>query len=250
MTAGTNYEVVWPDGDIYANRNGEIRLSAAEARATAQAIGGTWRHATTPAAGTEVSDQEMSDLEERCLTRHAFHGDWNYALLAIRRPGARAAAPPRDARPLQPAGPQPPRPHRHQRRSAGRPGRRPRRPVPRPARAGALRPPRRPPPRPRPRRRRAQQARPDRPPARRPHPRPPAPARPRHRRAPRRRPQHRRQRHHPRRQAPQRHPPPPAAPPPGIPLKTLADLNEYAAGHGITLDCAPGTAHTPATMTR
>jgi hypothetical protein len=44
--------------------------------------------------------------------------------------------------------------------------------------------------------------------------------------------------------------PPPAAPPPGIPLKTLADLNEYAAGHGITLDCAPGTAHTPATMTR
>ena len=44
----TAYEVVWPDGDIYANRHGEIRLTAAEARATARAIGGTWRAATAP----------------------------------------------------------------------------------------------------------------------------------------------------------------------------------------------------------
>jgi hypothetical protein len=45
---GTAYEVVWPDGDIYANRNGEIRLTAAEASATARAVGGTWRAATAP----------------------------------------------------------------------------------------------------------------------------------------------------------------------------------------------------------
>lgn len=51
MTTETAYEAVWPDGDIYANRHGEIRLTADEARATAQAIGGTWRHATAPADG-------------------------------------------------------------------------------------------------------------------------------------------------------------------------------------------------------
>jgi hypothetical protein len=45
------YEVIWPDGDIYANRHGETRLAVAEACATAQAIGGTWRPATTPATG-------------------------------------------------------------------------------------------------------------------------------------------------------------------------------------------------------
>jgi hypothetical protein len=44
----TAYEAVWPDGDIYANRHGEIRLTAGEARATARAIGGTWRAATAP----------------------------------------------------------------------------------------------------------------------------------------------------------------------------------------------------------
>ena len=47
----TAYEVVWPDGDIYANRHGEIRLTVAEARATARAVGGTWRAARAPGEG-------------------------------------------------------------------------------------------------------------------------------------------------------------------------------------------------------
>jgi hypothetical protein len=39
-------------------------------------------------------------------------------------------------------------------------------------------------------------------------------------------------------------PPPPAAPPPGIRLRTLDDLRDYAAGHGIAIPAAPG-GHTP-----
>jgi uncharacterized membrane-anchored protein len=49
-TPASAYEVTWPDGDIYANRDGEIWLPADEARATAQAIGGTWRTAPGKAA--------------------------------------------------------------------------------------------------------------------------------------------------------------------------------------------------------
>ncbi len=30
--------------------------------------------------GLEVSDEQMKDLEDRTLTRHRFHGEWNYAL--------------------------------------------------------------------------------------------------------------------------------------------------------------------------
>jgi len=51
MITETAYEVVWPDGDIYANRHGEIRLAAAEASATANAIGGIWRAAGSAADG-------------------------------------------------------------------------------------------------------------------------------------------------------------------------------------------------------
>ena len=40
------------------------------------------------------------------------------------------------------------------------------------------------------------------------------------------------------------HPQPPAAPPPGIRLRTLGDLREYAAGHGITIPVGIG-GHTP-----
>jgi hypothetical protein len=32
--------------------------------------------------GAGPADQEMADIEDRCLTRHDFHGDWNYTLLA------------------------------------------------------------------------------------------------------------------------------------------------------------------------
>jgi hypothetical protein len=44
--------------------------------------------------GLEVSDQEMRDLEDRCLTRHDWHGDWNYCLLAVPRPATPAEPPP------------------------------------------------------------------------------------------------------------------------------------------------------------
>jgi Rhodopirellula transposase DDE domain len=53
--------------------------------------------------GAEVSDARMKDLEDRVITRHGFHGDWNYTLLAVPRP-----APDPGPRPAPP--PQPPRP--------------------------------------------------------------------------------------------------------------------------------------------
>jgi hypothetical protein len=48
--------------------------------------------------GLEVSDQQMRELEERQLTRHDFHGEWNYCLLAVPRPAA--PAPPAAPSPL------------------------------------------------------------------------------------------------------------------------------------------------------
>jgi hypothetical protein len=48
--------------------------------------------------GAQVSDARMKDLEDRCLTRHAWHGEWNYTLRAAPRPApppAPAPAPPR-----------------------------------------------------------------------------------------------------------------------------------------------------------
>ncbi len=51
--------------------------------------------------GTEISDEQMSDIEERCLTRGTWHGEWNYTLLA--RP-APPGPPPPPARPPRPAG--------------------------------------------------------------------------------------------------------------------------------------------------
>jgi hypothetical protein len=44
--------------------------------------------------GLEVSDQEMRDLEDRYLTRHDWHGEWNYTLLAAPRPAPPPPAPP------------------------------------------------------------------------------------------------------------------------------------------------------------
>src|SRR5580693_9375214 len=51
-------------------------------------------------AGTEISDEQMSDIEKRCLARAAWHGEWNYTLLA--HPAAREPRPP--ARSPRPAG--------------------------------------------------------------------------------------------------------------------------------------------------
>jgi len=52
--------------------------------------------------GLEVSDQEMKQVEDRQLTRHDFHGEWNYTLLAALRPAP--PPPPARPRPARPAG--------------------------------------------------------------------------------------------------------------------------------------------------
>ena len=104
---------------------------------------------STYPTGTKISDAQMKDLEQRALTRHRFHGDWNYAFpppcAPPAAPAARAAAGP--ARPVRPGHLEPPRADRPGPRRPGRPGRRPGPPVRRPPRAAPLRP-QRPPPRP------------------------------------------------------------------------------------------------------
>ena len=44
--------------------------------------------------GTKISDEQMKDIEDRCLARHEFHGEWNYALLAVPRPAPAPQPPP------------------------------------------------------------------------------------------------------------------------------------------------------------
>jgi hypothetical protein len=36
--------------------------------------------------GSQISDEQMQDLEDRALTRHAFHGEWNYTFPPVPRP--------------------------------------------------------------------------------------------------------------------------------------------------------------------
>jgi hypothetical protein len=48
--------------------------------------------------GTQISDEQMTDLETRALTRHAFHGEWNYTFPPVPRP-----APPEPPAPPAPA---------------------------------------------------------------------------------------------------------------------------------------------------
>ena len=38
-------------------------------------------HADYP-KGIKITDKQMRDLESRALTRHDFHGEWNYTLTA------------------------------------------------------------------------------------------------------------------------------------------------------------------------
>jgi hypothetical protein len=49
---------------------------------TVTAVLDTGRYPT----GATVSDEQMTDLETRALTRHAFHGDWNYTFAPAPRP--------------------------------------------------------------------------------------------------------------------------------------------------------------------
>ncbi len=47
--------------------------------------------------GTTISDEQMTDLETRALTRHAFHGEWNYAFPPVPRPAPPDPLPPAPA---------------------------------------------------------------------------------------------------------------------------------------------------------
>jgi hypothetical protein len=44
--------------------------------------------------GTTISDEQMTDLEQHALTRHRFHGDWNYTLHPVPVTPPRPPAPP------------------------------------------------------------------------------------------------------------------------------------------------------------
>ena len=44
--------------------------------------------------GIKISDEQMKDIEDRCLARHEFHGEWNYALLPVPRPAPAPQPPP------------------------------------------------------------------------------------------------------------------------------------------------------------
>jgi len=55
---------------------------------------------TTPCpTGTQISDAQMKDIEDRRLTRHEFHGEWNYAFPPVPQP---APAPEPAAEPAPP----------------------------------------------------------------------------------------------------------------------------------------------------
>jgi hypothetical protein len=47
--------------------------------------------------GTQISDEQMNDLEDRALTRHEFHGEWNYTFLPVPRPAPPPPLPPAPA---------------------------------------------------------------------------------------------------------------------------------------------------------
>ena len=53
--------------------------------------------------GAMVTDAQAKDLEDRVITRHGFHGDWNYTIGAVPRPAP-------DPRPQPAPPPAPPRP--------------------------------------------------------------------------------------------------------------------------------------------
>ena len=64
-----------------------INTIAATTTATGLAVTAVLDQGRYP-TGTQISDEQMHDLEDRALTRHEFHGEWNYTL-----PPAPAAPP-------------------------------------------------------------------------------------------------------------------------------------------------------------
>jgi len=48
--------------------------------------------------GLEISDAQMKDIQDRCLTRHHWHGEWNYTLAAAPRPAPEPEPPAAPAR--------------------------------------------------------------------------------------------------------------------------------------------------------
>ena len=54
--------------------------------------------------GTRISDQQVKDIEDRHLTRHGFHGEWNYTVLPVPRPAPEPEPEPQPARPGRAAG--------------------------------------------------------------------------------------------------------------------------------------------------
>src|SRR5712664_2092154 len=54
--------------------------------------------------GTKISDAQMKQIEDRHLTRHGFHGEWNYTVLPVPRPAPEPEPEPQPARPGRAAG--------------------------------------------------------------------------------------------------------------------------------------------------
>ena len=65
--------------DIIINTIGEVTTS------TELSVTAVLNQASYP-TGTEISDEQMHELEDRALARHDFHGEWNYTLLPVWRP--------------------------------------------------------------------------------------------------------------------------------------------------------------------
>jgi hypothetical protein len=73
-----------------------INTIGAVTTATGLSVTAVLDHNPCP-TGTQISDQQMRDIEDRTLTRHRFHGEWNYTLAPVPRP-----APPPQPQPARP----------------------------------------------------------------------------------------------------------------------------------------------------
>src|SRR5215472_1995713 len=79
----------------------EVIINTISAITTATGLTVTAALDTRPTpAGQEVTDAEFAGIEQRCLTRHSFHGEWNYTLIPEPRP-----APPPEPAPVPPGWP-------------------------------------------------------------------------------------------------------------------------------------------------